>query len=590
MSNFNTFLPIQKVVEKSDGTCMVYARGTQEIPDKARPQEIMDYATTVPEIRKWSDEVYQRSGGQSYGNVRSMHSNIASGKLTEPPIYLDNEKAVDLVIEVIDPTEAKKCMSGVYTGMSLGGDYGKRWLDPEHNNMYRYTGVPKEWSLVDAPCVPSATFRMVKLDGSEELLKFVELEKTDPPITPNVSLPVNVEVISELDIDQGEEDVEIEKIPEKADENSINLIHNQNEGIPVDAVKAVTALVNSFVELKKLTIDENSRIEKELIAIGKSVGIPHKEGEPLHPPKGYPTNPDDYADPANWSWPIDKKERTHSAISYFNGGQGKDKYNDNEWNKIGRRIATRASSQFGVPYKYDPQKKEVSSTKEKKMEEGMLNKSDIAALLNQIMSAISVAADQLGSQSSMSSSYQQGTSNTAPLSTSSPSIPSSPNDPSSQSVSNSSTSKSTPSTSYGPPTQIDTFTSNAYSDLDKKVTAYGEKVDKLVEAIEKLTLSKKEGKLENNITPVPVSELAALANIQIKPVEEENPILKAFLSGPDGLSKAAKLAGSDEFPDYTAVYQLARREAYKAGKPIFAQIAAQNNVTNSPAPFQTKGK
>jgi hypothetical protein len=49
----------------------------------------------------------------------------------------------------------------VYTGFSQGGRYVKRWADPD-TGLTRYTAEPHEISLVDLPCVPDATFDVVK--------------------------------------------------------------------------------------------------------------------------------------------------------------------------------------------------------------------------------------------------------------------------------------------------------------------------------------------------------------------------------------------------------------------------------------------
>ena len=54
----------------------------------------------------------------------------------------------------------------------MGGRYVTRWPDPENPSLTRYTPKPMEVSLVDHPCIPSATFEVVKADGSIELRKF----------------------------------------------------------------------------------------------------------------------------------------------------------------------------------------------------------------------------------------------------------------------------------------------------------------------------------------------------------------------------------------------------------------------------------
>jgi hypothetical protein len=96
-----------------------------------------------------------------------MHSSIAAGKVTDID-FNDQEKAVDVVCKIVDEGEWDKCVSGVYTGLSIGGRYKRKWADVVEGQMCtRYTAVPNEISLVDSPCVPTALFFEVrKGDGS----------------------------------------------------------------------------------------------------------------------------------------------------------------------------------------------------------------------------------------------------------------------------------------------------------------------------------------------------------------------------------------------------------------------------------------
>jgi hypothetical protein len=61
-------------------------------------------------------------------------------------------------------------VEGVYTGFSQGGAYERRWTDAEGRT--RYTAAPNEISLVDLPCLPQATFEMIKADGTSERRRF----------------------------------------------------------------------------------------------------------------------------------------------------------------------------------------------------------------------------------------------------------------------------------------------------------------------------------------------------------------------------------------------------------------------------------
>lgn len=181
----NIFIPIQKIDEERRE---VWGYGSREEPDQAG--EIMDFETSRPYFERWTEVSKARSGGKSMGNVRSMHSNIAAGKL----ISFQSDPATKgfyVGAHVVDDNEWKKVRAGVYTGFSIGGSYVKRWPDRGRPGLMRYTADPKELSLVDAPCLPGATFDMVKADG------IVKVAFT--PTGENVSVPIEVEEGGDLE-------------------------------------------------------------------------------------------------------------------------------------------------------------------------------------------------------------------------------------------------------------------------------------------------------------------------------------------------------------------------------------------------------
>jgi len=164
--DFRLFVPLTKVdVEKR----LVYGTIAEEIPDKAN--EIMDYQSARPEFEAWSAEIAKASDGKSVGNLRAMHGNIAAGKL-ETIAFDDEGKRIECCGKVVDDAEWAKVLEGVYTGFSMGGQYVRRWKDEGSPHLTRYTPRPAEVSLVDNPCIPTATFEVVKEDGSIELRKF----------------------------------------------------------------------------------------------------------------------------------------------------------------------------------------------------------------------------------------------------------------------------------------------------------------------------------------------------------------------------------------------------------------------------------
>jgi hypothetical protein len=115
----------------------------------------------------WSGDIAKATDGKSLGNIRSMHKPIAAGKVTQID-FNDAEKAIDICAKVVDDDEWKKVEEGVYTGFSIGGEYAKKWTDPNNSSLKRFTAKPSEISLVDNPCVPTAHFTMVKADGVSE--------------------------------------------------------------------------------------------------------------------------------------------------------------------------------------------------------------------------------------------------------------------------------------------------------------------------------------------------------------------------------------------------------------------------------------
>ena len=171
MDHLQLMLPITKV---DAAQRLVYGVAAAEVPDRA--QEIMDYASTKPNFEQWSEEVNKASGGKSLGNVRAMHGNIAAGVLKQLACN-DDERRIEVCAHIVDDNEWAKCEAGVYTGFSMGGRYVKRWKD---EGLTRYTAEPIELSLVDMPCIPTATFEMIKADGSTELRKFTSIEDENP--------------------------------------------------------------------------------------------------------------------------------------------------------------------------------------------------------------------------------------------------------------------------------------------------------------------------------------------------------------------------------------------------------------------------
>lgn len=157
------FLPFTKVEALEDGTCIVEGIATAEVLDA--DGEIVDFEASKAAFSEWSDYFQKATDGESFGNIRSMHGNIAAGKAVA--WWPDEEhKAIMLRSHIIDPTEAKKCIEKVYLGYSIGGKVPKKdGYVGNHIVKYKLS----ETSLVDKPACPVALFSLVKLEVEDEL-------------------------------------------------------------------------------------------------------------------------------------------------------------------------------------------------------------------------------------------------------------------------------------------------------------------------------------------------------------------------------------------------------------------------------------
>lgn len=154
----------------------VFAR-LDETVDRAG--EAMDYARSAPLIKAWSDAQFAATGGKSWGNVRGQHGRVASG-VVSVIAFDDTARTVEFAIDVIDDGEWEKVEKGVYTGISPGGS-AVRFKDDAGNTRYAVKALD-HIALVDVPCLPTATFTLLKADGSEEQIPFASAAAAQPDV------------------------------------------------------------------------------------------------------------------------------------------------------------------------------------------------------------------------------------------------------------------------------------------------------------------------------------------------------------------------------------------------------------------------
>lgn len=164
LARFN--IPVTKVDEEKR---LVYGLITEQVLDQAG--EIMDYDSSKQYFEAWSAKFSAQTDGASLGNLRLMHQPVVAGKVIEI-IFDDVLKQISCVAKVVSDEAWKLVLEGCLTGFSIGGKYVKRWKDAANKAISWFTVRPVEVSLVDNPCVETATFEFVKADGSRELRKF----------------------------------------------------------------------------------------------------------------------------------------------------------------------------------------------------------------------------------------------------------------------------------------------------------------------------------------------------------------------------------------------------------------------------------
>ncbi len=242
MSSYDLFLPLAKVDLDQR---LVIGVATAETPD--RSGEICDYASSKPYFEKWSAEALAASGGKSLGAVRAMHGRVAAGKLTDIS-FDDDAKRIVVAAKIVDDDEWRKVTEGVYTGFSQGGRYVKRWPDPE-TSLVRYTAEPQEISLVDLPCLPDATFEVVK-DGVVEKRAFAARAE---PLEPALAATAPAQAAESHAASAGP--------AEKPDEPRL-ASPEPSEAL----VKAAASLAEAALKLERAA-EENTRLRKALDAV-----------------------------------------------------------------------------------------------------------------------------------------------------------------------------------------------------------------------------------------------------------------------------------------------------------------------------------
>ena len=262
----------------------VWGRAAQEVPDHSA--EILDYDSSKPFFEKWSAEVSEATNGKSLGNIRSMHGNVAAGKVIQIE-FDDVDKAIDIGTKIIDDNEWQKVLEGVHSGFSIGGRYVKSWND---GDLKRYTAEPNEVSLVDRPCIPTAKFFDIrKADGSTMQQAFknqeaAQMEKSEEQAVESVSAVDELADMLNKGIISPEKLVELAKVAARDDVTDadkkdatdkygdVDFADKKNKKYPIDTeehIRAAWSRINQEKNEEKYSADDLKEIKDAIIAAWK---------------------------------------------------------------------------------------------------------------------------------------------------------------------------------------------------------------------------------------------------------------------------------------------------------------------------------
>lgn len=140
------------------------------VPDRAK--ERLDYLRSKPNFEKVIASQSAASGGENLFPVRLQHDVKKPVGLIKAVEWKDDVQELKVNGLAVDPITKELMRMRVLTGVSIGGAYVEKRLNPK-DGITDYVADPAEISLVDRPCLPQATFSMVKdVSGTLELCKF----------------------------------------------------------------------------------------------------------------------------------------------------------------------------------------------------------------------------------------------------------------------------------------------------------------------------------------------------------------------------------------------------------------------------------
>jgi uncharacterized protein DUF6582 len=308
------FVPFD-TIERSDDVLMVsgYAFVNETVPvgDDRILRSAMELATS--DYMKWA-------------NIREMHGKNVAGVAME--VVWDAHGA-RMTGKIVDPLARRKVEEGAYKGYSIGVIPKIRRADGAVQELTWY-----ETSLVDRPSDPDAVMSIARADIPDE-----EIPDVTAPVVPLTALTPAAEPVPSEAVAATEE-------PAAADERGMGLASADvplRENLEPKYPKGMTVREDLLPKcpvcgsICRVCKPETRALTEEQQA----------EGGHGSPPKGYPEGKGDYADPANYKYPIDTADRVRAAWSYIHQAKNREPYSDTELSAIEAKIKA-AAKKFDI--------------------------------------------------------------------------------------------------------------------------------------------------------------------------------------------------------------------------------------------------
>jgi hypothetical protein len=138
--------------------------------------------------------------------------------------------------------------------------------------------------------------------------------------------------------------------------------------------------------------DEREKLHTAAEEREKKYGIKFREGKGhLTPPKDYPQDEEDYADPVNYAYPLVPEDRCRNALARW--GAFREEYTQPERNIIYERIVKRVL-RYGITVRYNPELPEAKALSEsvKKQLEGYESADSLIAKVDALVKQLKAVA------------------------------------------------------------------------------------------------------------------------------------------------------------------------------------------------------